>query len=134
MESSRRSLAYIGLGAACAAFTGAGITHLDDSPLLAALLLAQVVAIASAALIARDARRSRDQVALLTAELLGVKGDLADLRSELAHIDEHTEMVAARTQRLANLLEVTKAVQPPGGTGEETGELLNFPAKPRRVR
>ena len=114
-------------------FIGAAVASLHDTPLVTALLVAQALAIAAVAWIIGDARRSREEVASLRDELAGFKVELSDLKAEMVHLDEHTELLASRTERLAKLLEIQAAIRPSGGTGEETGEILTFPARPRRI-
>lgn len=126
MHPSHRTLAHAALVASCAVFAGAAIDHLSEAPLLAVLLLAQAAAIAAVIWIVRDARRGRIENASL-------RTDVVDLKKEVAHLDEHVELLASRTERLTRLLEVQKAVRPPGADPEVTGELLRFPAGPRRI-
>lgn len=134
----RRLLAYIALGASGAIFSGAAIAHLGRSPLIAVLLGAQVTVILSVIMLVLDGRRARQEVAVVRADVTALREDFttlkASLRTELGHLDEHVEMIASRTERLANLLEVRKAIQPPGTDEDATGEILSFPAGVRRIR
>lgn len=52
----------------------------------------------------------------------------------MALLDERTESLAARTKRLAQLLEVQTAVRPSGNDRESIGEIISFPAGPWSVR
>ncbi|BAL85442.1 hypothetical protein AMIS_2220 [Actinoplanes missouriensis 431] len=126
MQHPRSFLAYVGLGVSCAAFIAAGLSQMHETPIVAALLFAQALSIGCAGWFIRDARRSGQEVIALRAEMAGLK-------AELSHLDEHTELLAARTERMARALEVKKAVQPPGAGRETTGEVLVFPAGPRRL-
>jgi hypothetical protein len=131
MHAARhRLMAYIALGAAGAVFTGAAVAHLTRTPLIAVLLAAQVTVIFAFTLLVRDGRHGRREVAVLRADVAALREHVG---AELTHLDEHVEMVAARTERLAKLLEVQKAVQTPGSDREATGEILSFPAGVRRV-
>lgn len=131
-------MAYIALGASGAIFTGAAVAHLAKSPLIAALLAAQVTVIFSFTLLILDGRRGRNEVAVLRADVAALREDFTTLKgslgTELAHLDEHVELIASRTERLANLLEVKKSVRTPGTDSEATGEILSFPAGVRRIR
>jgi hypothetical protein len=143
MQHTRSPWVYVVLSGA-AALLGAATLLLfgvDIQPISRARVVgaSSVVLVAMAAIVMvlrsnpmRDCEGCAGMAELAQA-VEALRSELAAVTAGVDRIDEHTEVLAARTTRLAAGLEVRKPLDR-NDLGDTTADVVAFPAGPRRIQ
>ncbi|MBG0560750.1 hypothetical protein [Actinoplanes aureus] len=140
MQHTRSPWAYVVLsgaaallGAATMLLFGVDIQPISRPRMVGASFVV-LVAMAAVVLVLRrnPGQCERCTSVELTKAVEALQQQIAAVNERLDHIDEHTEVLAARTSRLAAGLEVQKPLNR-NDLGDTTAEVVAFPAGPRRL-